>query len=378
MKQIGWLFHHHFTTLRSNKFKLITILFFPILSILIYFFAYDLQGDTSGASIRVANDDAGTYTTALVSMLEEKGIQSVSVEKGKQQLESSQIDALILLQKGSNQSLKEGTPAHFQIESMQGEDVVKTVKMTLQATIAQVEALLAAGGPDQFATYQASYLSAALPVENVSLNDKTDLAKMMSAQILGFLCMMLLYAAGNVGELILQEKEDRTYQRLMSTPLSANQYLIGSSLFGYLVVLFEVFVCLIAMKFIFQIDPGTSYLALFSIMSLFSLMAIFLSLAFGFAAKSRRSISALQMIIFTLSTLLSGALIPIAIMPDIMQKVAHFMPQYWVMHAISILQNGGGLAELFSSIAVLLGFTVLFASIAIFQYRKKEQETVFM
>ncbi|WP_239254391.1 ABC transporter permease [Listeria ilorinensis] len=378
MKQIGWLFHHNLITLRASKVKLVTILFLPILSILIYFFSYDLQGDSTGASIRVANDDSGTYTTELVSMLEQKGIQSVSVEKGKKLLSSNQIDALILLQKGSNQSLANGVPAHFQIQSMQGEDVAKTVKMTLQATITQVEALLAAGGPDQFAAYQASYLSAALPVENVNLNDKTDLTKIMSAQILGFLCMMLLYAAGNVGELILQEKEDRTYQRLMSTPLSANQYLIGNGVFGYLVVIFEVLVCLIAMNFIFQIDPGTSYLALFGIMSLFSLMAIFLSLAFGFAAKSRRSISALQLIIFTLSTLLSGALIPITIMPDIMQKVAHFMPQYWVMHAIDILQDEGGAADLVSSIAVLLGFTVLFASIAIFQYRKKEEETVFM
>lgn len=190
--------------------------------------------------------------------------------------------------------------------------------------------------------------------------------------------MMLLYAAGNLGELILQEKEDGTFYRLMSTPLSSKAYLFGNALFSLAVVVTEVVICLTAMRFVFGIDPGVSYLALFGILFVFSVMAVLLSLALGFTATSRKSVSGLQMILFTLTSLLSGALIPVEIMPAFMQKVAEFLPQYWVMNAITTLQQNGGLASISLNIAIILGYALLFFCIASYKFTKNNRVNSFV
>ncbi|WP_244169972.1 MULTISPECIES: ABC transporter permease [Listeria] len=376
MAQMGWIFKHNWDVLKKSKVRMIMIIGLPILSILIYFFSYGTQmNDTTVLKLGVVNQDSGMYTNQLVTFLKEDnaGMKEVSYEKGKAELIGGQLDALILIQKGANDSLANQTASDFKIESIQGGNTINTTKMLLSNEINKLLKLEKLGGQANFEQTVKTYDASKLPIENTDLKDQSGIEKMMSAQILGFLCMMLLYAAGSLGELILKEKEEGTFYRLMSTPLSSKKYLLGNALFAYVIVLVEVLICLFAMRFAFRINPGVAYVDLFAILAVFSLMAVVLSLAFGFVAGSRRSISAMQTTIFTISTLLSGALIPIAIMPEIMQKIAAFMPQYWVMDAVSKLQQNGTLADLSLNIIILLGYTLLFFSIASYKFAKNKE-----
>lgn len=376
MAQMGWIFKHNWDVLKKSKVRIFMIIGLPILSILIYFFSYGAgMNDSSALKLGVVNEDSGTYTNQLVTFLKEDNasVKEISYKKGKAELTGGQLDALIRMEKGANDSLANQTAAHFKIESIQGENTINTVKMLLSNDINKLLKLEKLGGVDKLNQTVNTYESSKLQVENTDLKDHSNIEQMMSAQILGFLCMMLLYAAGNLGELILKEKEEGTFYRLMSTPLSSKKYLLGNALFAYVIVLVEVLICLFAMRFAFHINPGVAYFDLFIILAIFSLMAVVLSLAFGFMASSRKSVSALQTTIFTISTLLSGALIPTTIMPPLMQKIAAIMPQYWVMDAVSKLQQNGSIENLGLNIAILLGYTLLFASIASYKFARNDE-----
>ncbi|MBC6310608.1 ABC transporter permease [Listeria sp. FSL L7-1582] len=382
MQQIGWIFRHNLRSLTQSKAKLIMIIGLPILSILIYFLSYGAQSGTTALKIGLVNEDPGVYTSQMVTWMKEDSdsVKSVSKADGDKKLTGGQLDALVIFEKGSEKSIAALDPQHIKVKSMQGDTVNKAVKRTVDASLGNMMTMIEAsekGGQD-FSTYAKIFDHSQISVTQKTTSNQQDVVLMMSMQILGFLCMMLLYAAGNLGELILQEKEDGTFYRLMSTPLSSKAYLFGNALFSLAVVVTEVIICLTAMRFVFRIDPGVSYFALFGVLFVFSIMAVLLSLALGFTATSRKSVSGLQMILFTLTSLLSGALIPVQIMPAFMQKIAEFLPQYWVMNAITTLQENGNLSSISLNIAIILGYALLFFCIASYKFTKNNRVNSFV
>lgn len=361
--------------------RLILIVGMPILSILIYFITYGAAiGDSAAIKIGIVNQDKGVYTTELTRLIKEEPVSVTEVSKvqGEKELLGGQKDALIIMKKGSDQALADGKPAHFAVKALQSENTTKSVERILAAQIEKLSKMAQVGSGQEFSKISKIYQANQLEVKNTNIINRQEVSKNMSAQIIGFLCMMLLYAAGSLGELLLKEKEEGTFYRLMSTPLGSKAYIFGHALFAFATLLFEILFCLLLMKFAFQIDPGLSYLKLFLLLAVFAVFAVSISLAFGFLSKSRRSLSSVQTTVFTLSTMLSGALIPIAIMPAFMQKIAEFMPQYWIMDAISQLQQNGSMFDLGLNLLVLSGYTLFFFSLASYKFTKNEELNSFV
>ncbi|WP_167628938.1 ABC transporter permease [Listeria valentina] len=376
MRQTGWIFKHNLEILKKSKVRLLLLVGLPIISILIYFFAYGSSLGSETIKIGVANQDEGPYTTALVKLLKaEKNISVTEVSKaqGEKELLGGQKNALIVMEKGANTSIQQEKPSHFKVKALQSEDTAKSIERMLATQLEKLVKIERISDGKDFNKSFAAYEAEQLTVKNVNLSSKSEIDKSMSAQIIGFFCMMLLYAAGSLGELLLKEREEGTFYRLMSTPVSSKQYILGTALFSLVTLLAEILICLLAMRFVFQINSGTSLVSLFAVLALFAVFAISISLAFGFIFKSRRSLSAVQTTIFTISTLLSGALIPIQIMPNFMQRIAEFMPQFWVMDAVSKLQQEVEFFGLSLNILVLLGYTLFFLSLAAYRYTRNSE-----
>ncbi|MHC5279299.1 ABC transporter permease [Listeria kieliensis] len=376
MRQTGWVFKHNLEILKKSKVRLLLLVGLPIVSILIYFFAYGSSLGSETIKIGVANQDKGSYTTALVKLLKaEKNISVTEVSKaqGEKELLGGQKNALIVMEKGANNSIQQEKPSHFKVKALQSEDTAKSIERMLATQLEKLVKIERISEGKDFNKSFTAYEAEQLTVKNVNLSSKSEVDKNMSAQIIGFFCMMLLYAAGSLGELLLKEREEGTFYRLMSTPVSSKQYILGTALFSLVTLLAEIVICLLAMRFAFQIDPGTSLVSLFAVLALFAVFAISISLAFSFIFKSRRSLSAVQTTIFTISTLLSGALIPIQIMPNFMQRIAEFMPQFWVMDAVSKLQQETEFFGLSLNVLVLLGYTLFFLSLAAYRYTRNSE-----
>ena len=83
--------------------------------------------------------------------------------------------------------------------------------------------------------------------------------KYMTNQTIGFLIMIMLMSAGNMSEIILLEKENRTYFRLLSTPINARKYILSNMIVNMIVMTIQVFITLTIMKNVFHIGINMSF-----------------------------------------------------------------------------------------------------------------------
>jgi ABC-2 type transport system permease protein len=66
---------------------------------------------------------------------------------------------------------------------------------------------------------------------------------------------------------------------------------------------------------------------------------------------------------------LGGAFIPTWVMGEFLGSVGKFVPQYWAIEAFTnVMIRGQGLAEIATELAVLAGFTVVFAAVALWRF----------
>lgn len=82
----------------------------------------------------------------------------------------------------------------------------------------------------------------------------------MSFQSIGFLLlfMMNLNSATGLSELILKNRENRTYYRILSSPINARTYVLANVLVNIIVMIAQIIVALFFMRVVFNLDPGIS------------------------------------------------------------------------------------------------------------------------
>lgn len=78
----------------------------------------------------------------------------------------------------------------------------------------------------------------------------------------------------------------------------------------------------------------------------------------------------LGIIIISPTCMLGGVYWPIELVPDIMQKIALFAPQYWAMEGFkTVMTSGGTLLDVLDSVGILLGFAAIFMTVGISRVR---------
>ncbi|KRL05110.1 ABC transporter permease [Liquorilactobacillus oeni DSM 19972] len=351
-------------------------MFIPFISIFIYFSSYQRTTSyTNNISFGIVNEDKGTYTNALITFLKKniKLKEYPSRAAADDGLSNNDVNAVVYLKKGSNRSLKNVKPKGISIKSLQGDLIEKQGKMLLAAAISKVVRLQRISKDTAEFKKSENYVKAnQLTIKQRNTNDQES-KNMLTTQIIGFLMMMMLYnIADFAGDVIQNERANHVYYRLLTTPLTKNEYLWGTALSALLIGTVETVLTTLLMKYVFNINAGIPYLTLFGILEVFSLMAVIISMMIGLAVNQRGTGNALQTLSYTITSLLSGTVIPLAIMPDFMQHIAKFMPQYWVVETISSIQKVKNIQIVLTNLTVLLAFILFFFSVTLFVAKHKK------
>jgi ABC-2 type transport system permease protein len=68
--------------------------------------------------------------------------------------------------------------------------------------------------------------------------------------------------------------------------------------------------------------------------------------------------------------MLGGVFWPLEVVPAFMQKIAQFVPQTWAMKGFTeLMARGGGVGDILGSVAILMGFAVVFLAMGITRIR---------
>ncbi|MBO7744823.1 ABC transporter permease [Paenibacillus sp. MWE-103] len=344
-----------------------------------------VYGSSSQPDVRVGivNGDGqakiAADTIGFMRKLDHMTITMVTEAELKDQLAAGKLDSGLVLSKGFSDSVIAGQPDHIALQSVKGATVTAYYKSMLTGYIDNVGAMarIANGDAAKFDRLYEDYAASTFKVTAQSVND-TSGAKQVSTQSIGFLLMFMLTSAGNLTELILRNRENRTYFRIVSSPISARTYVLSNIVVNLIVMAAQIAVALFFMRAVFHLSVGVPFGEMFGLLVLYALIAVSLSLAVVAFSKSSSAASALQNLIFTPTSMLAGCFFPIAIMPDAVRRVADFLPQRWLLDAIDKLQSGSGIGALGLHFAVLTAFAAVFFLIAVYKFGRSNDTRNFV
>ncbi|MDQ6422251.1 ABC transporter permease [Paenibacillus sp. LHD-117] len=372
MRDTLWLIRKTFISTFKNVLNLFIYFVFPVMAILL---ATLVQGGSGDAELKmgIVNHDGGQAITKdvidsvgrqdsmLVSEIEENEI--------KELISSGELDAAIIFPAGFAQSLIVGKPTNVKIVSIKGAQVTGHLRASLDQEMNNIASIgkVAKGDETKFNNLYEGFQKTgfALSVEKVedqSINhNKTN-------QSIGYLLILMLVSASNLSGILIKERENRTFYRLLSSPINPRTYVLSNIIVNLMMMMMQITVTLLIMIFIFHVDPGIPFWSMFLILVLFALVAIGLSLVIVAFSSSSSAASGMQNMFLIPTSLLSGCMFPLALMPETMQQLAHFLPQFWLLDTFSSLQQGVSMGELYLNLFILIAFSVALSLIAVYKF----------
>jgi ABC-2 type transport system permease protein len=187
----------------------------------------------------------------------------------------------------------------------------------------------------------------------------------------GFLAMTLFFTASSVGPIITPwEKRDRTYERLLSYPLTVESIILGDILAGALFGFGISLVILVTSLLIFSLPVVNPFL----ILAAFFLGTIAFATLGTLLASPASDTPATVMMLSTLVRLplifISGIFIPLADLGDAGQVIAHLSPLTYLVDLFQGAMNGAAVIGPVTDMAILLAFIILFGAGAVYFQRR--------
>lgn len=178
---------------------------------------------------------------------------------------------------------------------------------------------------------------------------------------LGFTVMFILFiAVGSAGG-IIEEREIGTLSRLMMTPASKAQLLLGK-IFGVAVTAsFEAAILIGLGAFVFKVPWGRDPVALLAVLAPYVLAATGLSVLLTALVRTRGQLSAVGNMSVVALAMLGGCYWPIDIVSPVMRGIAQVTPTGWAMAGLTdVVVRNQGVASAMTPALVLLGFAAVF------------------
>jgi ABC-2 type transport system permease protein len=170
---------------------------------------------------------------------------------------------------------------------------------------------------------------------------------------------------------ITRERERGTMENLLSTPARPGEVMIGKIIPYIMVGYIQVFLILIAAKFLFDV-PIVGSVPLLLVLTFFFIAAN-LAVGITFSTIAKNQLQAVQMAFFFFlpSLLLSGYMFPFRGMPGWAQDIGEVLPLTHFLRIVrGILLKGNGLVEIAPDLWPIALFLVVMLGIGIKRYRQ--------
>lgn len=189
--------------------------------------------------------------------------------------------------------------------------------------------------------------------------------------VAGTAIMMLLFSIAGIGGGLLDEKDAGTLKRLLYSPLKPTDILFGKMGASLIIAILQLVV-----MFVFSwIAFGLPIFKDIPSLILMILTTAFAVSSFGIflvsIAKSRQQLQGYSTIIIMLMSAIGGSMIPLFVMPSIMQKIAVVSVNYWGIQGFyDIFWRSLPLSEILPRMGVLVAIGLLMTLISVRLFKK--------
>ncbi len=370
----------------------------PVILITLFAFAYGgvgvLDGRSEPLKLLVADMDQSQSSKEIVDKIVDNEDISIIIsdsEKSKEQVIKGKYACALMIYKGFQDSLLVGnlTPVELMFDRSHEMEIgflqqkLISILMPLTGEIIvkkSIEKYLQDKFPDIDKSRRDEILSTAIknsknPVSikwTSVVGEKNDTKLGLIQAVAGTAILMLLFSVAGVGTSILEEKENGTINRLLYSPLRGSTILYSKMLFAFFISILQLTAMFLFAWLFLNMDLSVNFpgLILMIIATSFSVssMGIFLAAV----SKTRQQAQNMSTIIILVMSAIGGSMIPLFIMPSILQKIALLSVNYWGIQGFyDLFWRVLPLEDILPKILILMSIGILmtFASIQLFKKR---------
>ena len=215
------------------------------------------------------------------------------------------------------------------------------------------------------------------PIARLALTDQYRGANGAEFAVPGMTVLFAFFLVSFVGFLFFSEHRQNTWERLRASPARNSEIMLGKVLPAFGLCLFQQTV-LFAIGFAaFGLRVRGSMLGLVVIVVAFAICLTAVGLLLAAVLKTEQQLNLIGNLGAMVLAGLSGALVPITVLPQWARTIAPVAPQYWAMRGFrSLILDGDGIDAAVVPVAVLLALAVVLGFAALLRFRFDEPKVV--
>jgi ABC-2 type transport system permease protein len=185
----------------------------------------------------------------------------------------------------------------------------------------------------------------------------------------GMSVQFILFMSIDAGVTLLLMRQQGVWRRLRAAPLSRT-VLLGSRVVGTTLIALAIFTAVyLAAMFIFGVRIAGSVAGFAAVAVAFAVLAATTGLMIAGVGRSVGATRGLSIFAALILVMLGGAWVPAFLFPEWLQNVSQFVPTRWAVDGLDAMTwRGLPFHAALLPVAVMLGWSVLFALIAVWRF----------
>ncbi|MFJ6379394.1 ABC transporter permease [Kitasatospora sp. NPDC092039] len=189
----------------------------------------------------------------------------------------------------------------------------------------------------------------------------------------GMAVLFAFFGITMIGTLFFKEHAWGTWDRLRASSASTMDLLVGKLTPLYFCYLLQMVVLFALGNLLFDYSPNGSVLALAAILVVLVAVLVFFGAMLVAVFNTMDQALAIGSVSGMVMAGLGGALAPAETLPGWTHGIAKCMPPYWALDGLrKVTLKHGTLSDVTLNLAILAGFAVLFAAVAVFRFNASE------
>jgi ABC-2 type transport system permease protein len=343
-----------------------------------------LMGSASTGSTKVGiyNQDKGPLGKELaesIAAVEKFNTIEVKGEEINDLVQSQKVDCVIILPENFSENLYKGISVKVNMKTIKGEDATIWIENFTNMFVENLKIIgkSSGGSTEVFSRILDGYMDGSIKLSIGKVED-VSMGRQTASTSLGMLIMFMMYATSITSSLIIKEKQDKTLYRVQSAPVSSKAVVLGNTLANVAIVAIQVTLVAITINHILNVNSGVGTLQLIIVLLIFGLVSISLGMVIIAFSQSTAQAGSLTTLITTPTCMLGGCFWPVSFMPQVLQRIADFMPQRWALKAIESLQTGSSLSGILINLGILIAFAIMFSTIAAYRFKSNKSMESFI
>jgi len=346
--------------------------------------------DNYKPAVLIVDEDRSAYSELLVKELKDnKGFSfaAAEMENAAGQVEEGKALAAIVIDKGFGEAVKSGGRISLGVMKVKDDTLILTLrklasgitqKLAGGVRIADITAdFIQAGKPEvdvqtiKTAAYrnvmEAWEYKRPMEVSSYVSGSGLDGYDNLKHSMIGFSVFFSMYTMVFGIGTILNDRQYKTWQRMLISPVSRASILGGSMVVAYITGAIQMGVLILAGKYLLGIDWGDSMAGVLTVAGAFVFAVTSMGLLLSGVVKTQGQLSSVTPVVLTSTSMLGGCMWPLEIVNNkLLLFLAELTPQKWAVQGMEgIAAKGMGFEAAVFPTVVLLAMGVVFFAVGV-------------